>query len=64
MLTIAERPPAERKAWQAFFDHYVFRTQGHPLAHLPPEQHGILGPLKPNNYGKIRARVMQLLRGV
>jgi Cupin-like domain len=62
MITIAERPPAERQAWKAFFDHYVFRSQGHPLAHLPPEQHGLLGPLK-ENYGKVRARVMHFLRG-
>lgn len=62
MITIAERPPAERQAWRAFFDHYVFRNHGHPLAHLPPEQHGLLGPLK-ENYGKIRARVMHFLRG-
>jgi len=63
MITIAERPPAERRAWKAFFDHYVFRSNGHPLAHLPPEQHGLLGPLKPENYSKIRARIMRLLRG-
>ncbi len=63
MITIAERPPAERQAWKAFFDHYVFRTTGHPLAHLPQEQHGLLGPLKPDNYSKIRARIMRLLRG-
>lgn len=62
MITIAERPLAERQAWQAFFDHYVFRGHGHPLAHLPAEQHGLLGSLK-ENYGKIRARVMHLLRG-
>jgi Cupin-like domain len=62
MITIAERPPAERLAWKAFFDHYVFRSHGHPLAHLPAEQHGLLGSLK-ENYGKIRARVMHLLRG-
>jgi hypothetical protein len=62
MITIAERPLAERQAWKAFFDHYVFRSQGHPLAHLPAEQHGLLGPLK-ENYGKIRARVMHFLRG-
>jgi hypothetical protein len=62
MITIAERPPAERQAWRAFFDHYVFRNKGHPLAHLPPEQHGLLGPLKPDNYSKIRARIMRLLR--
>jgi hypothetical protein len=62
MITIAERPLAERRAWKALFDHYVFREQGHPLAHLPEAQHGMLGPLK-QNYGRIRARVMQLLRG-
>jgi hypothetical protein len=63
MIAIAERPPAERQAWRAFFDHYVFRPDGHPLAHLPPERHGILGPLAQGNYGRIRASVMRLLRG-
>ena len=63
MITIAERPLPERLAWQAFFDHYVFRTHGHPLAHVPAHQHGLLGPLKPDNYGKLRALVMHLLRG-
>jgi len=63
MIAIAERPPAEREAWRSFFDHLVFRRHGHPLAHLPAEHHGILGPLQPNNYGYIRARIMRLLRG-
>lgn len=62
MIAIAERPLAERRAWKAFFDHYVFREGGHPLAHLPADKHGILGPLKPDNYGRIRARIMHLLR--
>jgi hypothetical protein len=63
MIAIAERPLAERQAWRAFFDHYVFRSQGHPLAHLPPERHGLLGPLASGNYGRIRALVMKMLRG-
>ncbi len=63
MIAIAERPPRERQAWKAFFDHYVFRSNGHPLAHLPAELHGMLGPLKPDNYARIRATVMRLLRG-
>ena len=63
MIAIAERPPAERAGWRAFFDHYVFRPDGHPLAHLPESKHGSLGPLQPRNYGRIRAFVMQLLRG-
>jgi hypothetical protein len=63
MIAIAERPPLERRAWKAFFDHYVFRSNGHPLAHLPVDQHGILGPLKPDNYAKLRASIMHRLRG-
>lgn len=63
MIAIAERPAPERAAWRAFFDHYVFRPDGHPLAHLPDQQHGILGPLRDGNYGRIRALVMKLLRG-
>jgi len=62
MISIAERPPAERQAWKAFFEHFVFRTKGHPLRHLPPGRHGLLGPLKPNNYARIRARIMHMLR--
>jgi hypothetical protein len=63
MIAIAERPPAERAAWRAFFDHYVFRPDGHPLAHLPEDKHGILGPLAQGNYGRLRAAIMQALRG-
>ena len=63
MIAIAERPAPERAAWRAFFDHYVFRPNGHPLAHLPQEKHGILGPLAGGGYGRIRSYVMRLLRG-
>jgi hypothetical protein len=62
MIAIAERPAAERAAWRAWFDHYVFRPDGHPLAFLPPEHHGVLGAEK-ENYGRIRALVMRMLRG-
>jgi hypothetical protein len=57
---IAGRPAAERRAWRAFFDHYVFREDGHPLAHLAPERHGILAS---GAAGKLRALAMRLLRG-
>lgn len=63
MIAVADRPPAERAAWAAHFDHYVFRTGGHPLAHLPEQDHGMLGPLTPQLYGRLRAMIMQRLRG-
>lgn len=63
LLAIAERPDRERAAWSAFFDHYVFRPDGHPLRHLPASRHGILGPLERDNRARLRALVMQQLRG-
>ncbi|PNQ02469.1 cupin-like domain-containing protein [Sphingobium sp. SA916] len=63
MIALAERPERERAAWRAYFDHYVFRPNGHPLAHLPEERHGVLGPLAKGNYGRIRTLVMRMLRG-
>jgi hypothetical protein len=63
MIAIAERPPAERHAWQALFEHYVFRPEGHPLAHLPATRHGILERFQNGSYGRIRALVLQRLRG-
>ncbi|KHL26712.1 transcriptional regulator [Croceibacterium mercuriale] len=63
MIAIAERPAAERAAWRAWFDHYVFRPDGHPLQFLDAEVHGVLGPLRAGNYGRIRAMVLRLLRG-
>jgi len=62
MIAVAERPGAERAAWRAYFDHYVFRPEGHPLRHLPPDQHGILGPIDRQRYAQIRAMVMKQLR--
>ena len=63
MIALAERPERERAAWRAYFDHYVFRPNGHPLAHLQEERHGVLGPLAKGNYGRIRTLVMRMLRG-
>ena len=62
LIAVSERPEAERAAWRAFFDHYVFRPEGHPLAHLPAARHGILGPLHPDNYGVIRSRILNTLK--
>lgn len=63
MIALAERPEAERMAFRAFFDHYVFRPEGHPLAHLPEDQRGILRDLTGPAYGQIRAMVLRALRG-
>lgn len=63
MITLGERPEADRQAFRAYFDHFVFRPDGHPLAHLPEEKRGVLRDLAGGGYGQIRAMVMRTLRG-
>ncbi len=63
MIAIAERPEAERAAFRAFFDHFVFRPEGHPLAHVPEERRGVLKSLRGEGYGQIRAMIVRALRG-
>ncbi len=58
LLTIRDLPPAERTAWRAHFDHYVFQTGGDPVAHLPPDARGVLGPMT----SSVVERIRQLLR--
>ena len=41
----------------------VFAPALSSLEHLPEEKRGILGRIKGANYGRIRAMVMQMLRG-
>ena len=43
VLTMQELPERERAAWREMFDHYVFRDDGDPAAHLPVRARGILG---------------------
>jgi Cupin-like domain len=45
LLGLRDREPAERAAWKAFFDHYVFGEGAASVAdHLPPNRRGVLGP--------------------
>lgn len=59
MLTIRDLPAGERAAWRDFFDHYVFQTNGDPMAHLPVEARGLMAPMTP----AIEARLKRLLIG-
>jgi hypothetical protein len=34
-------PPSEKRAWQALVNHYVFESDGDPMAHLPRSAHGV-----------------------
>lgn len=61
LLTISHLPEQRREAWRALFDHYVFRMNGDPAAHLPPEHRSILGPSTPQLRDRIKQFVLAAL---
>ncbi len=56
-MTMHELPEAERAAWRAHFDHYIFRANGDPVAHLPEAARGILGARTPTLIAALKARL-------
>lgn len=56
LLALKSLPPAERAAWRALFEHYVFGDED-SAAHIPPERRGVLGPLTPDLEARLRRLV-------
>jgi hypothetical protein len=54
ILSIRELPAPQRRAWRAFFDHYIFEPDEALAAHIPPDRRGVLGELDELNARKIR----------
>lgn len=61
VLAIRDLPANQRMAWRAMFDHFVFKTSGEPMAHLPSHARGALGPMTDQQQAYMR---MVLLDGV
>ncbi len=59
MLSLRERPAAERRAWAAMFDHYIWSGGEEAQAHLPPAMQGDLAPLDPVAARRLRAKLLQ-----
>jgi len=58
LLALRGLPPAQRRNWQALFDHYVFTAGSDTTAHIPEAARGVLGPLD----GAMAANVRSVLR--
>ena len=62
MLSIRDLPLAQRKAWRAWFDHFVFgEDAGDAAMHLPDHAKGVNGPSTPERDDQIRRFVIQAL---
>lgn len=59
MLHIRDLPPAQRDAWNAIFNHYVFLKNGNPGEHLPEQALGLLGNIDPAMEKGIRKHLLE-----
>ena len=61
MMSVRDRPEAEKKAWREVFDYYVFGSPETPREHLPPSVQGALADLDDNMVRRLRALVKNKL---
>lgn len=61
IMTIRDLPPAERKAWQEFFRHYVFEADENTAAHIPEQARRSLAPMSPEMVREMRGQLLKRL---
>ena len=59
LLSLRDRPEAEKRAWKAIFDYYVFGPAERAGAHLPDHARGNLGPMDDMKARPLRAYLLQ-----
>jgi hypothetical protein len=59
LKNVRHLPPRQRDAWRALFEHYVFETNGDPVAHLPIEARGVLGGLDERISTEVRSFLLK-----
>jgi hypothetical protein len=61
LLSLRDRPTAEKAAWHALFDYYVFGDADTPAKHLPEHIRGSLAQMDDISSRRLRAMVMNKL---
>lgn len=61
LLSLRDRPDAEKRAWRALFDYYIFGPSGRAGAHLPEHARGALGPMDEMTARRLRAYLLNRL---
>ena len=60
LIALKDISPADKAYWKAMFDHYIFQTDGDPVAHIPPAHQGGLG----RQTAKSRAEIITALQAL
>jgi hypothetical protein len=58
LLSLRDRPEAEKRAWRALFDYYLFGPADRAAAHLPEAARGPLAPLDAIQARRLRAQLL------
>jgi hypothetical protein len=61
LLSLRDRPEAEKRAWREIFDYYVFGPGPAAGQHLPENARGNLGPMDENKARRLRAFLLSRL---
>jgi len=61
LMSLRGLPDDQKQVWRMLFDHYIFQTRGDPVAHLPLEVRGVLGPITPTLVGRMKATLLEVL---
>jgi len=59
LLTMRDLPPAQRRAWQEIFRHYIFEPDAATLAHLPEDARYALSPLDEDGARVLRGQLLR-----
>jgi hypothetical protein len=62
MLLMSGLPEAERAAWRAFFDHFVFQAGGAPGMHLPAGLRDVMGDLSAADRDQVMGFIAQRMQ--
>ncbi|WP_158970225.1 cupin-like domain-containing protein [Paraglaciecola sp. L3A3] len=59
LYTLSHLSPEEILSWKALIDHFVFKTNGEPMTHLPTNNQGIFGEITAEHAYDIRDLVLR-----
>jgi hypothetical protein len=59
LMSMRELPPAQRRAWQEIFRHYVFEPGDDTAAHIEKDARHVLGPLDADAARVLRAQLLK-----
>ena len=61
IMSVRDLPPAQRRAWQETFEHYVFAPGAHTADHVPEHARGMLAPMTDDTVRQLRTQLLKRL---